>query len=62
MLSWKQRRNIGKLSWLIIFAIGALPIWFLINNHFEAGIIIAIWGSFVYLIVPFILKDLRIWR
>ncbi len=62
MLSWKQRTNIGKLTWLVLFAIGALPIWLLIHNYFWDGILTAIWGSFVYLIVPLILKDLRIWR
>jgi hypothetical protein len=62
MTTWKQRRNIGRLTWLILFAIGAVSIWFLIENHWLAGLSIAIWGSFVYLIVPPILKSLGIWR
>jgi len=62
MFSRKQRRNIGRLSWLILFAIVALPIWFLTDNHFLSGIIITIWGPFVYFINPFILRGLGIWR
>jgi len=62
MLSWRQRRDIGKLVWFLLF----FPIFALIKIHVTddvtAYILIAFTASFVYLIVPIILKALKIWH
>jgi len=60
-LSLKQRKNIGRFSWLIMFTIGAYFIWQNVDNHYFTALLISIWGSFVYIINPPILKGLKLW-
>jgi hypothetical protein len=61
-LSYKQRINIGRLSWWIMFLTGGSLIWKFVSNNYIAGSLVFVWGSFVYLINPYLLKELRVWK
>lgn len=60
-LSKKQKANIGRLSWWVLFLAGGYVINLVIDDRYYAAPIIFAWGAFVYLINPYILKDLKIW-
>ena len=61
-MGYKQRRNIGRLSWWILFLVGGFLIWKFVNNNYIAGSLVFVWGSFVYLINPYLLKELGVWK
>lgn len=61
-LSYKQIQNIGRLLWWILFLVGGSLIWKFVETNYIAGSLVFVWGSFVYIINPYILREFGIWK